>query len=115
MQREPVAEADFASVALKTFSRHLWYLNEHLIGLAFFDTQIPATTKMAMISALEEQGTDSPPPRIKIDVTDIPKKKLSDFVTRNTRYFFSILKIPDDFLKSNPNTQTNERRFSEGL
>ena len=44
------------------------------ICLAFFDTRIPATTKMAMISALEEQGTDSAPLRIKIDVADIPTK-----------------------------------------
>ena len=55
---KPVAHA-----AMKTFMRHLWYLSETLIVVAFFDTEVSATQKTKMVTALSKSGEDSPPPR----------------------------------------------------
>jgi len=41
-------------LALKVFPGHLWYLSDTLIGLAFFDYQVPI--KIKMIKALEKLG-----------------------------------------------------------
>ncbi len=38
-----------SSVALKSFTRHLWYLSEPLIGLAFFDDRIDVNEKRKMV------------------------------------------------------------------
>ena len=50
-------DESIGDTALKVFSRHLWYLNEHLVGLSFFDDQISVTTKLKMVSALNKKST----------------------------------------------------------
>uniref|UniRef100_UPI00358FE2CB ADAMTS-like protein 2 n=1 Tax=Myxine glutinosa TaxID=7769 RepID=UPI00358FE2CB len=64
-------------ISLKTASRaistatseklrnHLWYLSEELVGLAFFDKQVPITTKQLMVEALKgERPLDEEPPKM---------------------------------------------------
>jgi len=43
-------------VALNTFLRHLWYLNETLIGLALFDDEVQVDSKELMVAALSLEG-----------------------------------------------------------
>jgi len=42
-----------ADAATKSFSRQLWYLNETLIGLAFFDNKVSSEMKVRMVKSLE--------------------------------------------------------------
>src|SRR6218665_327535 len=70
-----------ANAALNNFLRHLWYLNETMIGLAFFDDSIEL-----MVAALSLECKDEPCKRIEMEHKDIGTK-LSDFVTTNTRQF----------------------------
>jgi len=39
--------------------RHLWYLSETLVGLAFFDCGIADAEKLRMVVALSKAGEDS--------------------------------------------------------
>lgn len=73
-----------SSVAVKSLLRHLWYLSEELIGLAFFDDGVSSDTKRRMISALKKRGSDEPLKRINLDPSTIHEKKLEDFVTSTT-------------------------------
>lgn len=55
---------EVACAATKSFMRHLWYLSETLVGLAFFDSGILASEKVLMVAALSKPGNDSPAPRV---------------------------------------------------
>ena len=82
----------------------MWYLNEVLIGLAFFDCKVPETMKTAMVTALKYKGSDETPWRVKPDVSTVSGQQLSDFVTSNTLKFFVSLSIPHDWRKLHPSS-----------
>jgi hypothetical protein len=100
-----------ARVAIKSLSAHLWYLSEPLVGLAFFDSEVPNDMKAAMVKALERVPVPPAdhPKRIQLAENLVLGKELSDFVTESTKRLFFLLDIPQDFLTTNPNTwETNE-------
>ena len=78
-----------AKAALKSFSDHLWYLSETLIGLSFFDSKVSDDIKVAMVAALERSGLDEPLRRIDIDDNLISQMQLSEFMTRNIKKLFN--------------------------
>ena len=87
-----------ANAAIKSFSGHLWYLSEILVGLAFFDPEVSHERKSAMVAALDKITTEHPR---RIAFKPIPLKK-SDFVSQNTRQLFTALDIPQRFLTLSP-------------
>lgn len=91
-----------SQIALKKFQRHLWYLSEELIALAFFDEEVSHETKHKMVCALETPGTDNPLKRSVVDASTIQLKALEDLVSENTRRFFDITGLPSDFLIKDP-------------
>ncbi|ESO00284.1 hypothetical protein HELRODRAFT_176149 [Helobdella robusta] len=102
-----------ANVALKSFSGHLWYLNEVLIGLAFFDSEVSFETKSAIVAALDKATTDQPLRRITFQPT-ISQKRLSDFVSQRTRQRFTALDIPQNFLSSSPDMWNTDNDYIIG-
>src|SRR6218665_1572465 len=104
-----------ANVALNTFLRHLWYLNETLIGLAFFDDEVQVDSKELMVAALSLAGKDEPCKCIQMEHKDIGTKKLSDFVTTNTMQFFVALDVPQDFLHTYPSEWKSNSGYIQGL
>jgi len=104
-----VLDAPVATAALKSFSSHLWYISETLIGLAFFDVDVSVDEKVEMVRALQrEVPSDDPPRRIALE-NNTTGKKLSDFVTQNTRKLFLALGVNQDFLEEDPSTwDTND-------
>lgn len=52
-----------------------------------------------MVEALKKEGADFCPKRINVDIENIGNKNLEDFVTSNTKRFFSITGLSSDFLK----------------
>jgi len=100
-----------ATAALKSFSGHLWYISETLVGLSFFDAEVPVDMKLAMVAALDKQSpNDDPPRRIKLD-DNFCSKQLCDFVSSNTRKLFVALDIPQEFLLAHPNTWENNEEY----
>lgn len=76
---------------LNVLSRHLWYLSETLIGLSFFNESISLEEKKLMISAMEKPGYDENPKKALISKNIANQLQLCDFVTENTKYFFSAI------------------------
>jgi len=99
-----------AKEAVKSFSSHLWYLSETLIGLAFFDADVSIDEKVNMVRAHQrEVPSDNPPRRIVLEDNKTAGMNLSDFVSRNTRQFFVALGVNQDFLEKDPSTwNTND-------
>lgn len=75
-------------IAYEKFSTHLWYLNEVLVGLAFFDDRISIEEKKNMVRALKIQKPENYSLRATVKKTEVTDKNLSDFVSSNTLKFF---------------------------
>jgi len=103
--------AAISKAAIKSFSGHLWYLNEVLIGLAFFDLNVPVEMKTAMIAALRKTGKPDHPWRIVLTATDVQVKQLYDFVSQHTRTLITALDITHDFLIHDPCTWENNEVY----
>jgi hypothetical protein len=91
-----------ANAALNTFRRHLWYISEITVGLAFFDDDVPVETKVLMVAALMREGGDETYKRISINDAEIVSKQLPDFVSVHTRKLFTALGITDEFINHYP-------------
>jgi hypothetical protein len=101
-------------LVLKVFLSHLWYLNDTLIGLAFFDSRIPDNIKAQMVTALDKIGTDYPEQRLKLLVRCILTSELHDFVTNNTYKLCTAHNIKTDFLMTFPNAWINNIEYIDG-
>jgi hypothetical protein len=98
-----------ATAAITSFSGHLWYLNENLIGLSFFDDEVSTEMKAAMVCALRNEGETNSARRITLSDKLVPEKQLSDFVSTNTMKLFTAFNLPQDFLKlDSANWATND-------
>jgi len=81
-----------------------------MLGLAFFDDSIKL-----MFAALSLGGKDEPCKCIQMEHKDIDTKKLSDFVTTNTRQFFVALDVPQDFLHQHPSEWKSNSGYIRSL
>jgi hypothetical protein len=91
---------EISNATTVAFKRHLWYLSDILVGLAFFDPAVGIQEKIQMVQNREEQqGSKQPLPRLQSVVVDNP---LRSFVTTNTRDFFKILGLKESFLSLPP-------------
>src|SRR6218665_1515990 len=83
-----------------------------MLGLAFFDDSIEL-----MVAALSLEGKDELCKRIQMEHKDIyvGTRKLSDFVTTDTRQFFVALDIPQDFLHQYPSGWKSNYGYILGL
>ena len=93
--------------------RHLWYLSESLVPLAFFDESLPPQRKRAMVEALtSNEGSEDLTKRAVIDPSaDMTQKTLADFVTTSSRMFFVTLGIDDGFLETDPAKWNDDPRY----
>jgi hypothetical protein len=98
------SENDLCAVAAKALCRHLWYLNEELVPLAFFDDEVNNDIKLQMIQALDKPATDRPTNRIIIDYEDksVLEQTLASFISTKSRSFFEKLSLPTSFLQIDP-------------
>ncbi|KAG7173857.1 hypothetical protein Hamer_G018135 [Homarus americanus] len=100
-------DKEVSEEACRKFINHLWYLNEEVVGFAFFDMNVGDETKQRMVDSLKKAQNGN---RMKAvvkpqDVNDI---HLEDFVSSATSQFFDMLNLPTDFLQLSPSLwQTN--------
>ena len=105
-----VSKATFAKLSL-----HLWYLSEELVGLAFFDPNVSAATKCAMVKSMQREGENEPLKRIKLATRLVPDCRLEDFVTQNTWGLFDKLGIETAFLEHDPESWSSNDDFQKGM
>lgn len=71
-----------SAVAVKSFSKHLWYLSETLVALAFFDPEVSVDCKRKMVNALKKPGHTNPARKITYSGA-VSKRNIYEFVTSN--------------------------------
>lgn len=103
--------------ASKKLERHLWYLGEELVGLAFFDSEISIEEKRRMLTAVKtRQGSVKNLKRLScLPDTTIQDLTIDLFVTTNTIEFFNKLGIDHTFLDTDPTNWYSRKDFQDGL
>jgi hypothetical protein len=86
-------DKSLAETALTAWKRHLWYVSEEMIGLAFFDERINSSEKSAMILNLKRPPNDKVMKRLE-GKNFSPRQSVSEFVTAKTMTIFETL-IPN--------------------
>ncbi|CAH0552503.1 unnamed protein product [Brassicogethes aeneus] len=107
-----------SQIALEKWKRHLWYLSDHLVALAFFDMGISPEEKERMVIALHEnQGEAEPSKRANIINLQKPINgmTIANFVTTNTVFFFRNLGIDMEFLQMKPEKWAMQKSYQDGL
>ena len=127
--RAPLNDIQFLSVlttypnqavgrkAHTAFSRHLWFLSEHLAGFALFDERVPIETKERMVLNLNRSPLPDIPRRLKLE-NESDEPKLEDLVTERTTSLFDVLmdegkEKSQSFLLKPPKHWTDDPIFKE--
>ena len=82
-------DKEVAYAVITALARHLWYLAEHLVGLAFFDEDVDVATKRKMVTNLEREKKPGCSRRLHA-VPEIGVG-LEEFVTKRTLKMFSVM------------------------
>lgn len=102
-----------STAAFHSFRNHLWYLNESLVGLAFFDSRIDVQEKICMAEALSRKSSANFPKRICLEEHDVMQKRISDFVTENTLKYLIDYGIGIKWLEDHPDKWETNREYRE--
>lgn len=76
-----------------------------------FDDGVSIDTKRQIVAALDKTGIEHPLKRITLKHALISSKQLEDFVTENTRRFFSMASIPARFLQQDVDTWPKDENY----
>ena len=104
-----------AAAAMKKLQGQLWYLNENVVSLAFFDNEVSADEKRKMVLAMKSvpgsatQGWRGEPKDIEESTS------LADLVNENSKSSFNILEMDDSFLQRDPENWTTNTAYISGL
>ena len=97
-----------SKAAATVFGRHLWYLSEHLVGLALFDENVPHEEKRRMLEAMrDKQGMEKPHNRLTMEssLSVWEGKTLADFCSTNSKKLVADLGMAGaEFLGKDPDT-----------
>jgi hypothetical protein len=100
-----------------TFGRHLWYLSEHLVALALFDSHTPADVLQEIVTAMTacdaEEG-EEPPKKAQLDALSAKEKRLADFATSGSTLLLDRLGCGRDFLNFPPSQWHTNQNFLLG-
>ena len=102
-----------SKAASEKFAKHLWYLSEYLVALAFFDSQVPLSMKRLMITAIREGGDDRDPPKHIVALKSFREKKFDDFVTKKS-IVVERMELLDGFLQVDPE-MWDDRDFQQAM
>ena len=86
-----------ADKALKTLSRHLWYLSDLTVPLALYSEKVDRDTKARMFRGEDDESKKLEKPKFP-DITE--KTELYDLFTRNSPEFFTIIGVDDNWLQT---------------
>lgn len=101
-------DKDTSSIVLKKFRTHSWYLSEEPIAFAFFDDDVSVEEKRKMVKSFNEQSEPDEETALfrlilsPLQLKNINDLNLDDFITENTKNFFTRYNISIDFFEIDP-------------
>lgn len=123
LQNYNETDKDISRVAVKKMCGHLWYLAEEVVGLSFFDENIPLNVKEKMVESFrgnqpeaEEDGHCRDRNIIQPkDVSSLTTKTMEYFVSKKTKSFFERFDISSDFMDYEPSSWPQCPSYITGL
>ncbi|XP_044586532.1 uncharacterized protein LOC123266358 [Cotesia glomerata] len=93
-----------SEAATVTFSRHLWYLSEELVGLALFDDRVSLHAKRQTVTAIKtrESNASNSKKFIVKDVSLLLSKNIEDFASKQSLFLFEQYQLPYQFMDKDP-------------
>jgi len=79
--------------ARDTFSRHLWYFSEILVGLSFFDDRIGTDVRTQMVANLQIPASSESAKRLDSPLEPLSANGLASCVTQRTAALFDVLAL----------------------
>ena len=101
-----------AKAAMQKLLGHLWYLNDHLIALSFFDAEVPNQIKEKMVQNLKIEREENSM-RAKLPENQLAECDLSSFVSEHTKFFFETFGFSLEFLSLPVNSWNEQSDFVE--
>ena len=99
------------SEALRSISRHLWYLGHELVGLSFYDEEVSQDEKVKMVESLEKTMDSSS----RLRAQKLPNSlALNNFVNSGTKNFFKKLGVSSEFLCLPPESWEDDSGYKAG-
>jgi len=107
-----------AKAARDTFSRHLWYFSEILVGLSFFDDRIGTDVRTQMVANLQISASDESAKRLDSPPEPLSATGLASCVTQRTAALFDVLALngkmkAQDFLAKDPAEWDDDPSYQE--
>ena len=105
--------SQLAKIALEKLLDHLWFLQEENIAFAFFDERISEHERDEMAANLKRVHNkfEVKNGKLIISFDQIENLKISDFVTKNTLYFFQCLHLDASFLDKKATDWSSEDSY----
>lgn len=106
-------DEQISEAALRTMSRHLWYLGDELAPLSFFSDAVSDNDKRTM--ALAFSPVVGPRTNNSIRYTgelhDIQSLELVDFFSTRSSFIFQLLEIDTEFLQTDPSDWNDNNNY----
>ena len=90
---------------------HMWHLSQELVGLAFFDGNLPYSMKRQMFWSLKRIGDEEPSKQVSINQQMMPSFNLNNLMTSTSKVLFQKLKLSSGFLQEDPDAWNNDNYF----
>lgn len=104
-----------AEAALEKLSKHLWYLNENLTGLALFDQKLSREEKLKIVDSIKnKKSSNSKYSRFTLDrkkLEIMSSKSISDFVTQKSITIFDKFNLTCEFLDIDPDLWETDQEY----
>jgi len=104
--------------AKDTFSRHLWYCSEMLVGLSFFDDRIETDVRTQMVANLQTAASEESVKRLDSPPEQLSAIGLASCVTERTAAIFDVLSLngkmkAQNFLSKDPAEWNDDPSYQE--
>lgn len=106
-------DEEIANVALAAHKRHLWYLSDELVALAFFSNKVSTDDKLNMATQMVRRVGVRTENSIKhtTEIDDIQNIQLHNFISERSFFLFEQLQLNSEFLNTNPRDWNEMKSF----
>lgn len=109
-----------SKAAIAKLKLHLWYLNEQLAALFFFDSTVSLEVEKKMVQAIHERESTTMKDMKRINMSSqklesINNVDISHFITKESVKLFEMCDLPYDFLLEDPEKWEENISYKECL
>jgi hypothetical protein len=114
LQNYEKTDPEISKAAKSVLARHMWYLSDECVGLAFFSDLVSSNEKEKMVSALAKEPENAR--NVRGDSNKVNEEMcLADFVNTRSKKLFERFDIDMSFLSSPPSQWDEIEAYQVGM